>query len=125
MSLETKSIFICLAAMGLTCPVIAVSADKKEVPVEQFANLADVRRAFVPAMKVMDWSQCINSHGRKEETHWCETTLWNDGTWSQSWGGHSRKNCGTVYAVPISDFIVERRFRYKEGGLLKSGKVVP
>ena len=124
MSLEAKSIVICLAAMGLACPVFAVSAGKKEVPIEQFSNLTDVRRAFVPAVKEMDWSQCINSHGRKKETYWCETTLWDDGTWSQSWGGHSRKNCGTVYAVPISDFIVERRFRYKEGGLLKSGKVV-
>lgn len=124
MSLVAKTIVICLAAMYLSCPVFAVSADKKEVPVEQFANLADVRRAFVPVMKETDWTQCINSHGRKEESHWCETTLWSDGTWSQSWGGHSRKNCGTVYAVPISDFIVERRFRYKDGGVLKEGKVV-
>ena len=124
MSWEAKSIVICLVAMGLICPVIAASSDKEEVPVEQFANLTDVRRAFVPAMKEMDWSRCINSHGRKEETYTSVTTLWSDGSWSQSWWGNSRKNCGTVYAVPISDFIVERRFRYKEGGLLKSGKVV-
>ena len=91
---------------------------------ECFYSLAEVRKKFIPVVKECDWSRCINSHGRKEETYSSVTTLWSDGSWSKSWWGHSRKNCGTVYAVPISDFIIERKFQYKDRGIMKEGKIV-
>ena len=97
-----------------------------KVEEEYFDSVSAVRDRFVQwKVNKADWSKCINSHGRKEESYWCETTLWTDGTWSQSWGGHSRKNCGTIIVVPVSDFSIEKTFIYKDGvGIKKKGKVV-
>ena len=71
-----------------------------------------------------NWRGGISSHGSTVNTSWTTTTLWSDGSWSQSWGGYHRKSCGTVYAVPTSNFILERRFRYKDLGKIKEGLIV-
>ena len=94
--------------------------------VECFDSLSAVRSHFLRRhdMSKMDWSKCINSHGRKEETYSCTTTLWSDGSWSQSWQGNSRKNCGSIIVVPVSDFKVEKSFAYKNVGIWENGKVV-
>ena len=94
--------------------------------IECFENLEEVRRRFLRWHDIskVDWSKCINSHGRKEETYWSETILWSDGSWSTSWQGNSRKNCGSIIVIPISDFTVENRFSYKDVGIEKQGKVV-
>lgn len=110
-------------------------SEKKEIigqangspAIEYFENLAAVRSRFLGRHDIskMDWSQCINSHGRKESTYWSETILWSDGSWSQSWHGNSRKNCGSIIVIPVSDFTVEKSFAYKDNvGIKKQGKVV-
>ena len=88
-----------------------------------FSSVAQVRETFIPKKSKwqMDWSRCINSHGREENTTW--TVYWSDGSTSFG-GGHHQKNCGTLYAVPVSDFDVEQSFKYKNNGVVKEGKVV-
>ena len=104
----------------LCCTTIADETQTSENP---FSSVAKVRETFVPPKTEwqMDWSRCINSHGREENTTWI--IEWSDGSTSFE-GGHHQKNCGTLYAVPISDFIVENSFKYKNGGVIKDGKVV-
>ena len=104
----------------LTCVAIADETMTKEV---SFSSVSQVREAFVPPKNEwqMDWAKCINSHGREENTTWI--IEWSDGTTSFG-GGYHQKNCGTLYAVPVSDFVVEKSFKYKNGGVIKDGKVV-
>ena len=71
-----------------------------------------------------NWRSGISSHGSTVNTSSITTTLWSDGTWSQEWSGYHRKICGTVYAIPESNFVVEKRFRYKDIGTIKDGMVV-
>ena len=112
--------FVLFLLMLLTTSALA---DSNQV---DFASASLARDYFMALTKDQNknWRGGISSHGNTVNTSWTTTTLWSDGSWSQSWGGYHRKSCGTVYAVPTSNFILERCFRYKDLGKIKEGLVV-
>jgi len=113
-------VFVFVLLMLLTTSALA---DSNQV---DFASASLARDYFMTLTKDQNknWRGGISSHGSTVNTSWTTTTLWSDGSWSQSWGGYHRKSCGTVYAVPTSNFILERCFRYKDLGKIKEGLIV-
>ena len=107
-------------SMRMTTSVIA---DSNQV---DFASASLARDYFMTLTEKQgkNWRSGISSHGSTVNASWTTTTLWSDGSWSQSWSGYHRKSCGTVYAVPTSDFIIEHPFRYKDLGKIKDGMIV-